>query len=73
MKDLKFDYIHNNNRMHVEYDTITDFINQMESNDKTAPDPDDTVIFWILFDNPFNSGGFTTIKDLLAHLKFITS
>lgn len=48
-----------------------DFIEEMESDNIDIPMLDYEVISYTLFENPFNSGGDTTIGELLIHCKSI--
>lgn len=72
MKDLKIKYRNENNTIiNREYDTIMDFIDEMESDKADIPILDYEVINYIIFNNPFNSGGNMTIEELLNHCKSI--
>lgn len=72
MKDFKMQYRNENGEIiNREYDTIMDFIEEMESNNIDVPMLDYEVISYTLFENPLNSGGDTTIGEILTHCKSI--
>jgi hypothetical protein len=72
MKDLKISYKNENDIVvKKEYDTIMDFIDEMESNSIDVPMLDYTNVTYTLFENKLNSGKFNTIADLLEHCKRI--
>ena len=72
MKDLKIEYKNENNEVRTrEYDTIMDFVDEMESDKLDIPMLDYTDVKYTFFENKFNSGVFPTIADLLIHCKKI--
>ena len=72
MKDLKISYKNENDVVvKREYDTIMDFIDEMESDSIDVPMLDYTNVTYTLFENELNSGKFNTIADLLEHCKRI--
>ena len=72
MKDFKLQYRNENGEIiDREYDTIMDFIEEMESDNIDIPMLDYKAISYTLFENPLNSGGDTTIEELLTHCKSI--
>ena len=72
MKDLKISYKNENDVVvKREYDTIMDFIDEMESNSIDVPMLDYTNVTYTLFENELNSGKFNTIANLLEHCKRI--
>lgn len=72
MKDLRIKYKNENGKIiNSEYDTIMDFIDEMESDNIDIPMLDYEIISYILFENRLNSGYGGTIESLLAHCKEI--
>ena len=72
MKDLKISYKNENDVVGKrEYDTIMDFIDEMESDSIDVPMLDYTNVTYTLFENALNSGQFNTIAELLEHCKRI--
>lgn len=72
MKDLQIKYKNENGEIiNREYDTIMDFIDEMESGNIDIPMLDYEVISYIFFENRLNSGYGGTIESLLAHCKEI--
>lgn len=72
MKDLKITYENENKEViSREYDTIMDFIDEMESDDVDIPMLDYTNVTYTMFENKLNSGNFDTISQLLVHCKEI--
>lgn len=72
MKDLIIRYRQNDGTVtRKEYDTIMDFIDEMESESKNKPHPDCHVIDYVQFENALISGSGTTIGSLLSHCKEI--
>jgi len=53
------------------YDTIMDFIDEMNSDDIDIPMLDYEIISYIFFENRLNSGYGGTIESLLEHCKEI--
>ena len=72
MKDLKIEYKNENGKIiNREYDTVMDFIDEMESDNIDIPMLDYEVISYVFFENPLNVGGDITIENLLEHCKKI--
>ena len=72
MKDLRIKYKNENGKIiNREYDTIMDFIDEMESDNIDIPMLDYEIISYILFENRLNSGYGGIIESLLAHCKEI--
>lgn len=72
MKDLRIKYKNENGKIiNREYDTIMDFIDEMESDNIDIPMLDYEIISYILFENRLNNGYGGTIESLLAHCKEI--
>lgn len=72
MKDLVICYSNENGDIKkVSYDTIMDFIDEMESNNPDIPMLDYTNVNAVFFENPKNSKPFDTIEMLLGHCKLI--
>ena len=73
MKDLIISYDNeNDNRIHREYDTIMDFLNEMISDDIDIPMLDYKNVNARFFENPLHDKTFETIKDLYLHCTMIT-
>lgn len=73
MKDLKINYLNcEGKRILREYDTIMDFIEEMESDRIDIPMLDDQNVKAVFFENPLNEKIFDTINGLLIHCKNIT-
>ncbi len=71
MKDLKIKYKNENGEViSREYNTIMDFMDEMESDSVDIPMLDYTDVYAIFFDK--HEKYFGTIKDLLEHCKNIT-
>ena len=72
MKDLKFSYENcNGEEIHLEYDTIMDFLNDIESEKMDIPMLDDEKVNAIFFENKLNQKKFNSIFDLVEHCKNI--
>lgn len=72
MKDLQIKYKNDNGEIiNREYDTIMDFIDEMESDNIDIPMLDYEVVSYIFFENRLNSGYGGTIESLLTHCKEI--
>lgn len=72
MKDLRIKYKNENGEIiNREYDTIMDFIEEMESDNIDIPMLDYEIISYIFFENRLNSGYSGTIESLLGHCKEI--
>ena len=69
MKDLRIKY--QDNTEYVEYNSINDFLQQIEKNEPGAPDMDAKISYWELFENKLNSGRDTTVRELVKHLNVI--
>ena len=73
MKDLKIKYINENgDKITAEYNTIMDFIDQMDSDDSDIPMMDYTDVEADFFESPLLHLKFATIERLYDHCKFIT-
>lgn len=73
MKDLKIKYKNENGKIiDKDYDTIMDFIDEMESDNVDISMLDYDVISYTFFENSLNTGYSTTIEKLLEHCKRIT-
>ena len=72
MKDLKMTYKNTEGRqIKAEYNTIMDFIDQMESDDIDIPMMDDTEVNAIFWENRLHEHNFNTIEELYNHCKNI--
>lgn len=72
MKDLQIKYKNENGEIiNREYDTIMDFIDEMESGNIDIPMLDYEVVSYIFFENRLNSGYGGTIKSLLDYCREI--
>ena len=72
MKDLKIEYKNENGKIiNREYDTVMDFIDEMESDNIDIPMLDYEVISYVFFENQLNVGSDITIENLLEHCKKI--
>ena len=72
MKDLKISYKNeNDDTISREYDTIMDFIDEMESDSDDIPMLDYTDVHAMFFENELNQKDFDTVEDLLNHCKMI--
>ena len=72
MKDLKIIYDNENEeRIEREYDTIMDFIDEMESDNTDIPMLDYRNVTAAFFENKFQVKYFSTIEELLEHCKKI--
>lgn len=73
MKDLKIIYDNENKqRIEREYDTIMDFIDDMESDNIDIPMLDYRNVTAAFFENQLQIKYFSTIKELLKHCVEIT-
>ncbi|MBZ9622884.1 hypothetical protein G9F71_008460 [Clostridium sp. FP2] len=69
-KDLRISYENENgNIIKRNYTYITDFLNEMESDNIDIPMLDYTNVIAILGENIFNQKQFNTISDLLKYIK----
>lgn len=72
MKDLKMSYTNENGeRVSAEYDTVMDFLDQMESNGVDIPMMDYTDVDAMFFENELNTKHCETIAELVDHCKMI--
>lgn len=72
MKDLKIDYDNENGeRVTKEYDTIMDFIDEIESDSFDIPMMDYNIVNAKFFENPLQTYHFATIEHLYNHCKEI--
>lgn len=72
IKDLKIDYDNENGeRVTKEYDTIMDFIDEMESDSFDIPMMDYNNVNAKFFENPLQTYHFATIEYLYNHCKEI--
>lgn len=72
MKDVRMRYENAEGKMvEKEYDTIMDFIDEMEQKRTDAPSPDYKMYGFVLFENPYNCGSFETVGDFLNHCRQI--
>lgn len=72
MKDLKIDYDNENGEcVTKEYDTIMDFIDEMESDSSDMPMMDYSNVNAKFFENPLQTYHFATIECLYNHCKEI--
>jgi hypothetical protein len=72
MKDLMIKYRNDDGKEITKlYDTIIDFIDQMESDNIDIPMLDYEMVEYIFFEKPMNSGYFATIDDILKYCKRI--
>lgn len=72
MKDLKISYKNeNDDTINRDYDTIMDFLDEMESDSDDIPMLDYTDVHAMFFENELNQKEFDTINDLLNHCKTI--
>ena len=72
MKDLTFSYENcNREKIHLEYDTIMDFLNDIESNKMDIPMLDDEKVNATFFENKLNQKKFNTIFHLVEYCKNI--
>ena len=72
MKDLKIYYKNeNDDTINRDYDTIMDFLDEMESDSDDIPMLDYTDVHAMFFENELNQKEFDTINDLLNHCKTI--
>lgn len=73
MKDLKIDYTNENSiRIHTEYPTIMDFLDEMDSEgDIDIPMMDYTDVEADFFENPLLHQHFDSIESLYIHCKRI--
>lgn len=70
MKDLKIIYDNENEeRIEREYDTIMDFIDEMDSDKIDIPMLDYKNVTAVFFENPLQIKYFSTIAELLNHCK----
>lgn len=72
MKDLIISYDNENGeRIERKYDTIMDFLDEVESDNADIPMLDYTNVSAMFFENSFNTKECDTIADLVAHCKNI--
>lgn len=72
MKDLKINYLTDDNkRVCMEYNTIMDFIDSIESDDIDIPMLDYTDVNAMFFEQELRKEKFDTIDDLYKHCKNI--
>ena len=73
MKDLQITYDNENGEtIGKSYNTIMDFIDEMESDKMDIPMLDYTNVYAEFFERIHAGKSFGTIKDLLEHCKIIT-
>lgn len=71
MKDLKIDYTNEKGiRVHAEYSTIMDFLNEMDS-ESVIPMMDYTDVEADFFENPLLHQHFDSVKSLYNHCQRI--
>ena len=72
MKDLKISYDNENGqRINMEYDTIMDFVNTIDSDNIDIPMLDYENVEADFFENPLLHKHFDIIEDLYNHCKSI--
>ena len=72
MKDLKISYDNENGqRINMEYDTIMDFVDVIDSDNIDIPMLDYVNVEADFFENPLLHKHFDTIEDLYNHCKSI--
>lgn len=72
MKDLKISYDNENGqRINMEYDTIMDFVDSIDSDNIDIPMLDYVNVEADFFENPLLHKHFETIEDLYNHCKSI--
>lgn len=72
MKDIMLKYINTDgNVITKSYDTIMDFIDEMESDAIDIPMLDYEIVEYMFFEKPLNRGYFATIGDILEYCKRI--
>lgn len=72
MKDLKISYDNENGqRINMEYDTIMDFVDAIDSDNIDIPMLDYENVEADFFENPLLHKHFETIEDLYNHCKSI--
>lgn len=72
MKDLKITYENENGEKKIrEYDTIMDFVDEMESDRVDIPMMDYGHVVAKFFENPLREENFSTIEQLYLHCKSI--
>lgn len=72
MKDLQIKYKNENGEIiNREYDTIMDFIDEMESDDIDIPMLDYEIVEYMFFEKLLDRGYFATIDDILEYCKGI--
>lgn len=72
MKDLILKYRNENGMVITKsYDTIIDFIGEMESDDVDIPMLDYETVEYMFFEKPLDRGYFATIDDILEYCKSI--
>lgn len=72
MKDLRIKYKNENGKIiNREYDTIMDFIDEMDSDKIDIPMLDYKNVTAAFFENPLQIKYFSTISELLNHCKKI--
>ena len=72
MKDLKISYDNENGqRINMEYDTIMDFVDAIDSDNIDIPMLDYVNVEADFFENPLFHKHFDTIEDLYNHCKSI--
>lgn len=72
MKDLILKYRNENGDVITKsYDTIMDFMDEMESDDIDIPMLDYEIVEYMFFEKSINRGYFATIDDILEYCKRI--
>lgn len=72
MKDLALKYKNCEGKIIAKsYDTIMDFIDEMESEDIDIPMLDDELVEYMFFEKSLDRGNFATINSLLEYCKRI--
>lgn len=72
MKDLMLKYRNENgDTITKSYDTIMDFIDEMESDDIDIPMLGYEIVEYMFFEKPIDRGYFGTIDDILEYCKRI--
>lgn len=72
MKDLMIKYRNDDEKEFTKlYDTIMDFIDEMESDSIDIPMLDYEIVEYIFFEKPLDRGYFNTINDILKYCKRI--
>lgn len=74
MKDLRLKYkTKDGNISNSSYDTIMDFLDEVESEDVDKDILEAEVIRYVLFENSYNTGCNMSMKSFIRHCKNITS